>query len=106
MEEIVLDMEQRSFLKRMTVCSAIFWVVILMISVMGVMLVSAEVTLAVVLGLLAVFSVVGSVYYSKARRKINKELMQSVAVDDLTGLPTKQQHKIEATQIIEENKGK
>ena len=99
-------MEQRSFLRRMTFCSVIFWVVILMISVMGAMIFSAEWALAVVLVLLAIAIIAGSIYYGKARRKMNKELMQSVAVDDLTGLPTKQQHKIEATQIIEENKGK
>ena len=99
-------MEQNRFFKRMLICSAIFWVVILMIGVGAVQLFSAETALLIVFLFLTVALVFGALYYSKARRKINSELLQSVAVDDLTGLPTKQQHKLEATQILRECKGK
>lgn len=98
-------MEQNRFFKRMLICSAIFWVVILMIGVGAVQLFSAETALVIVLVALTIALVFGALYYSKARRKINSELLQSVAVDDLTGLPTKQQHKMEATQILKESKG-
>ena len=36
----------------------------------------------------------------------NQGWMLSVFADDLTGLPTKVQHKLEATRILEKNKGK
>ena len=99
-------MEQNRFFKRMLFCSAIFWTVILMGGLGAVKLYSAETALVIVLVLLTIALVFGVIYYSKARRKINSELLQSVAVDDLTGLPTKQQHKMEATQILKESKGK
>ncbi|MBP3569825.1 MAG: EAL domain-containing protein [Lachnospiraceae bacterium] len=96
-------MEQNRFFKKLLFCSALIWVVILMIGVGAVQLFSAETALVIVLVVLTVALVFGALYYSKARRKINSELLQSVAVDDLTGLPTKQQHKIEATQILKES---
>ena len=99
-------MEQKRFYRRMLFCSVSFWVVILLISIGIVKLFSAETALAIVLVLLAIALVAGLIYYKKARRKINNELMMSVAVDDLTGLPTKQQHKTEAIQILKENKAK
>ncbi len=98
-------MEQNRFFRKLLICSALIWVVILMIGVGAVQLFSAETALVIVMVLLAITLVFGVFYYAKARRKINSELLQSVAVDDLTGLPTKQQHKIEATQILKENKG-
>ena len=99
-------MEQNRFFRRMLVCSAIFWVVIFMAGLGALKLYSAELALVIVLVVLAIAIVLGAIYYSKARRRINSELLQSVAVDDLTGLPTKQQHKMEATQILKESKGK
>lgn len=99
-------MEQNRYFKRMLFCSAVFWVVILMGGLGAVKLYSAETALVIVLVGLTIALVFGAVYYRKARRKINSELLQTVAVDDLTGLPTKQQHKMEATQILKENKGK
>lgn len=99
-------MEQKRFYKKMLFCSGVFWVVILMISIGAVKLYSAETALVIVFVLLTITLVFGAIYYSKARRKIDRELLQSVEVDDLTGLPTKQQHKIEATQILQESKAK
>ncbi|MBO5351920.1 MAG: EAL domain-containing protein [Lachnospiraceae bacterium] len=99
-------MEQKRFLTKMLFCSVIFWVVILMIGMGTTKFYSAETALVIVFVILAVALVAGVIYYSKARRKINRELLLSVAVDDLTGLPTKQQHKMEATQILKESKEK
>ena len=77
-----------------------------MIGLVALKLYSAETALVIVLILLAITLAFAAVYFTKARSKINRELLQSVAVDDLTGLPTKKQHKIEATQILKESKGK
>ena len=77
-----------------------------MVSVGTVKLYSAETALVIVFVALAIALILGAIYYRRARRKINRELLQSVAVDDLTGLPTKQQHKMEATQILKDSKGK
>ena len=38
--------------------------------------------------------------------KHSKDLFKSVVVDDLTGLPTKEQHKAEAVEILSKNEGK
>lgn len=99
-------MEQNRFYKKMLFCSVVFWLVSLMVSIGTMQLYSAETALVIVLAALAIALVCGAIYYREARKKINSELLQSVAVDDLTGLPTKQQHKIEATQILKESKGK
>ncbi len=99
-------MEQKRFYKKMLFCSVVFWVVILMVSMAAIQLHSTESALVIVFILMTIAFVFGAFYYNRARRKINSELLQSVAVDDLTGLPTKQQHKLEATQILEENRGK
>ena len=99
-------MEHNRFYRNMLFCSVIFWVVILMVCMASVHLFSAEAALVIVFVTLTIALICGAIYYRKARRRINSELMQSVAVDDLTGLPTKQQHKMEATQILKESREK
>ncbi len=105
MEEYNNYMEQKRFLIKMLFCSVVFWVVILMIGIGTTKFYSAESALVIVFVLLAIALVTSVIHCSKARRKISRELLLSVAVDDLTGLPTKQQHKMEATQILKECRG-
>ncbi len=47
-----------------------------------------------------------AIYCIQEYRKKSRELMQSIVVDDLTGLPTKQQHKADAVHILSKSKGK
>lgn len=99
-------MEQNGSFRKMILGSVVFWVVVFMLSLGVVKWYSAEAALVSVFVILAVALVLGTIYYRRARRKLNSELLKSVIVDDLTGLPTKQQHKMEATQILKESRGK
>ena len=99
-------MEQKRFYQKMLLSSVIFWVVILMVTVGAIIIHSAESALILVFVLLTSALIFGAIYYSKAHQKINKELIQTVAVDDLTGLPTKQVHKMEATRILKKSRKK
>lgn len=66
---------------------------------------SAEHALFVVFGLL-MFSVVWiTASYMIGRYKVRQEVLLSADVDDLTGLPTKQQHKRAASRILKKKKG-
>ena len=99
-------MGRKGILRKMILYSVVFWLFVLLVSVVAAIFYSAEAALIMVLGILAVGLTWSALYYKTERRKLNSELLKSVVVDDLTGLPTKQQHKMEATEILKEVRGK
>lgn len=99
-------MKERKVLRTMIFGSIGIFSVVLVISFVLAGFYSAKHALIAVMILMMLAFAGVIVFYMKERRELDSEIMQSVAVDDLTGLPTKQQHKIEATQILSETYGK
>jgi len=98
-------MEQIKLVKKIVIGFVAIFVVVLVAGLTFFRLYSAEHALVVVFGLL-LFTVIGmTVFYMIGHYKIQQEIMLSAEVDDVTGLPTKQQHKQAATRILAKGKG-
>lgn len=98
-------MEQNKAIKKIILGFFVFFLVLLIAGMTLMKLYSAELALGVVLAMILLEFLGLIIYYGVGHCITLQGQKASIEMDDLTGLPTKQQHKQEATRILKAGKG-